>query len=305
MEASRKLLEAPELHAGLVAGVVVLVVGALLLSELAARGAPRPGIFGPALVVATVGALAGSGRLDGAGPVPTRVVVALVLLWIAGEIGARTSLAIGAVLAVAGGLALVAPADEPSTWVTALLVLGPALAGTAVAEFDRRAAHPGLGPQLLAVSILGLYACVPDTELVLALLGAAIPLLLLTWPRVLTRLGPGGSYAAIGLFLWIATVGGAGRPGSIVGAVAALGLLVAEPVGRLLASRSTRTPGSRDRAAGRLTVVAFLVVQVLLALYAARVAGRVEAPAVAAALALPILVVGVLIGARAGVEPRG
>jgi len=304
MEVSRNLLEAPELRAGLVAGVVVLVVGALLLWGLATRGAPRPGIFGPALVVATVGALAGSGRLDGGGPVPTRVVMALVLLWIAGELGTRTSLALGAVLAVAGGLALV-PADRPSTWVTALLVLGPALAGTAVAEFDRRAAHTGLGPQLLAVSILGLYACVPDTELVLALLGAAIPLLLLTWPRVLTRLGPGGSYAAIGLFLWIATVGGAGRPGSIVGAVAALGLLVAEPVGRLLASRSTRTPGSRDRAAGRLTVVAFLVVQVLLALYAARVAGRVEAPAVAAALALPILVVGVLIGARAGVEPRG
>jgi hypothetical protein len=215
------------------------------------------------------------------------------LLWIAGEIGARTSLPLGAPAAVAGGFALVTAADRPSIWVAALLVLGPGVAGVAVAAFDRRAAHTGLAPQLLAVSILGLYACVPDTELVLAFLGAAVPLLLLTWPRVVARLGAGGSYAAIGLFLWIATVGGSGRPGSIVGAVAALGLLVAEPAGRLFATRS----------AGRLSVVALLVVRVVLALYAARVAGRVEAPAVAAALALPVVVVGMLIGARAGVDP--
>jgi hypothetical protein len=303
MEALRNLVDAPELRSGLFVGAVVAAVSALVLGELhrRARDDAPAGVFGALLVAATLAALWASGRVDGIGPVPVRVGVAMLVLWIAGEVGARATRRLGwllgPVLALVGGVLLVDPSHRPPAWVIVILVLGPAIGGTAAADLDRRQGRSGLAPQLLVVSILGLYACVPDTELVLALLGVALPLALLTWPRVRARLGAGGAYAAVGLFCWISTVEGAARPGSIVGAIAALGLLVAEPAGRAVASRRNPRRGLRP--------VVVLLIQVVVVAYAARVAGRVDDAIVAAALAAPALVIGGLVGARASIEPRG
>jgi hypothetical protein len=148
------------------------------------------------------------------------------------------------------------------------------------------------------VSIVGLYATVPDTELVLVLLGAAIPITLLAWPRVRARLGAGGAYASIGLFLWIATLEGAGRPGSTVGGVAALALLVTEPVGRLLAPRLAVDWLPRRSSPGRVNGGTLVLAQALLAAYAARVAGLVDDPLLAVILTLPAVGVGIAVGAR-------
>jgi hypothetical protein len=300
----REVIEAPELRAGLVAGVAALVVCVLVVSELrrrAARSGSAPGLVGTAVVAATLAGLAGSSRVDGVGAAPVRVAIAVTLLWIAGEIGARVHPALGGLLALAGGAALVDRAARPEAWIVAVLVIGPAVGGVATAAFDRRAGRTGLGPRLLLVSILGLTACVPDTELALAFTGAMLPLVLLSWPRVVARLGSGGAYAAIGLFCWIATIDGAPRPGSIVGSVAALGLLVAEPLGRLLTSgraHASRAPGDEN-----VRVAALVGVQLVLVAYAARVAGRVDDAPVAMILAVPVLLVGLVVGARFGVEP--
>ena len=176
-------------------------------------------------------------------------------------------------LALAAGVALVDSPTHAPAWVVAILVVGPALVGTAAADFDRRASRTGLGPQLMLISIVGLYATVPDTELVLVLLGAMVPITFLAWPRVFACLGSGGAYAAIGLYLWIAALEGAPRPGSIVGAVAALGVLVAEPIGRLIASHLTADRLVRSPTAGRVSAAGFVVVQLLLAVTAARCRG--------------------------------
>ncbi len=320
MEQLRTLIDAPELRAGLVAGFVALVtcalvVGAWFLVARRARGGRDGGIravtvlgiVGPALVVATLVGLSGSGRFDEVWAVPTGVVVGLGTLWLAGEVGSRTAPLVGGVLALVGGVILAGSTTPvpPPAWITVVLVFGPALAGTGVADFDRRRSGSGLGPQLLLISILGLYATVPDTELVLVLLGAMVPLALLAWPRVWGRLGAGGAFAVTGVFLWITTIEGAPRGGSIVGGVATLALLLAEPVGRLVATPAAPDGAPDASTGGRLGGFSFVVVQLLLTGYAACVAGRVGDPLVAVLLTVPALAIGVAFGAYVASGGRG
>ena len=268
MQELRTLIDAPELHTGFLAGLVALLVASLVGAVVRTVGArrtgrdgrrrhPRPGLVGPALVVATLAGISGFGPLDQVGPVPTRVVLALV----------------------------------------------PAIAGPAVADFDGRSARDGLGPVLLLVSIAGLYTTVPDTELALVLLGAAIPLTLLAWPKAWARLGSGGAYAAVGLYIWVATIEGVGRTGSIVGAVAVLALLVLEPVGRLVAPRVPVDHLPRFLTGARVNAGTLVVGQVLLVAWAARVAGLAHNPIVALVLALPVFALGLAVGAASVLQP--
>ena len=89
-------------------------------------------------------------------------------------------------------------------------------AGVAVvlADFDVRWRHRGLGPVLLPVSLLGVYATVPDTEMALVALGAALPLSLLGWPVALASWGRAGAWAVAGSLVWVTASGGVGRASS-------------------------------------------------------------------------------------------
>ena len=314
MQELRTLIDAPELHTGFLAGLVALLVASLVGAVVRTVGArrtgrdgrrrhPRPGLVGPALVVATLAGISGFGPLDQVGPVPTRVVLALAGLWLAGEIGARSAVPIGVVLALVAGIVLVDPAAHLPVWIALVLALVPAIAGPAVADLDRRSARDGLGPVLLLVSIAGLYTTVPDTELALVLLGAAIPLTLLAWPKAWARLGSGGAYAAVGLYVWVATIEGVGRTGSIVGAVAVLALLVLEPVGRLVAPRVPVDHLPRFLTGARVSAGTLVVGQVLLVAWAARVAGLAHNPIVALVLALPVFALGLAVGAASVLQP--
>ena len=100
------------------------------------------------------------------------------------------------------------------------------------ADLDRRAARLGLGPVLWLLTVFGVYVTVPDTELIRPLVGVAIPLALCGWPLRVARVGAGGAAAGIALLMWVGAAEGYGRPGSIVGAAAALGLFLVEPAGR-------------------------------------------------------------------------
>src|SRR4030095_2363305 len=95
-----------------------------------------------------------------------------------------------------------------------------------------------MGVTLFVVTAAGVYATVPDTELVGAVLGASLPLVLLGWPARIASLGRPGGAAATALLLWAGAAGGGGRPASIVAVVACLGLLVCVPVGSLLVPRA-------------------------------------------------------------------
>jgi hypothetical protein len=171
-----------------------------------------------------------------------------------GLVGGAALAAVGAAIAggaVKGGAVkgdaaarLAQPAAVvPGAWVVAahgaipgepwvrVLVFATIVAGSAlVADLDRRTARLGVGPVLLAVSVGGVYATVPDTEQALVLLGVAGPVALLGWPLRRAGLGRAGSAAAVSVLAWTAAVGGVGRPSSIVGAVACLGLFVVGPL---------------------------------------------------------------------------
>ena len=112
---------------------------------------------------------------------------------------------------------------------------------------------------------------------------------MLAWPFTLARLGRGGAYAATGVFLWIAAIDGAARPGSIVGAAACLGVLLAEPVGRMLAGRDGAEVGVGA------TPAVIIGVQLVVVFLCSRVAGFRTSGSAAALLA------GVVLGAAVAV----
>lgn len=167
---------------------------------------------------------------------PLNVVVGIALLALGGFVAGRVQHAFGAlVLAVPGAVALVIDLGSPrSTWVAPVTALVIVAACPLVADFDRRFARAGWPLAFFAVSAAGVYFTVPDTEHALVLLGVAIPMVFIGWPVVYASLGPGGAYAVVGALMWVAGFECRGRQASLVGAIGCLGLLVAEPLARVL-----------------------------------------------------------------------
>ena len=241
--------------------------------------------------LATLGAI-GWLVTDAGTDVPISVVLAVLMLWSAGALAGRLedhrALA-GSLLALPGGIVLVAGTPDVPGWAGALLVLGPAAAGSLAADLDDRHGALGIAPLAFALALVGMYFTVPDTELARSALGAAAPVVLLAWPFTLARLGRGSAYAATGVFLWIAAIDGAARPGSIVGAAACLGVLLAEPVGRMLAGRDGAEVGVGA------TPAVIIGVQLVVVFLCSRVAGFRASGSAAALLA------GVVLGAAVAV----
>ncbi len=295
------LVGTTEFAIGLLMGSVAFLVAlpaALGLGVLFPARGRRPGLVGPVFAVASVFALNGNLGTDEIASVPGEVVLGLLLVWLAGTIGAATRYpwAVGPIASLPGGFLIAgANAGLADGWVPVLIVLGIAVVGGTAADLDRRGARYGLGPLLFVIAVIGIYFTVPDTELMRAVVGVALPLVLLAWPYAAAALGAGGAYAAVGLLLWIAPIEGIGRPGAIVGVVGAFALLVGEPLGRAL------VPWLR----GRVRLIQFpighpraLVVgsQVVLTLYAARVAGTAQTAFAAVVLMVPALAVSVAFG---------
>ncbi|MDQ1430329.1 MAG: hypothetical protein QOF40_931 [Actinomycetota bacterium] len=110
---------------------------------------------------------------------------------------------------------------------------------------------------LLVVSVVGIYVCVPDTELVRPALGGFLGAALLLLDPELGGWSGGASVAGA-LMVWMAAAGGYGRPGSVVGGLACAGaVLFLSPV-----ATGRRPPGW-----------AALVVPILFTVFCARVAG--------------------------------
>ena len=127
----------------------------------------------------------------------------------------------------------------------------------------------------------------PDTEEILVLVGVMLPLVLLAWPKVLAGLAGVGAFPLIGLLAWVVAWGGRGRETAIVGAVASLGLLVAEPFARWLRG-SPRLQWLPDGPAG---AVAAGVLQAVVVLGPARLAGLQHDLTMSIAIAAGILIV--------------
>ena len=139
-----------------------------------------------------------------------------------------------ALLAAVPGALLIAKATDPFDvdWVPAFVVIATVIGAALLGDFDRTFRRTGLGPVLVAVTALGVYVCVPDTEQAVVLAGATIPFVVLGWPRPLASMGSTGAFAFAGLVTWTAAVGGHARPGSIIGATGCLGAMVVVPAAR-------------------------------------------------------------------------
>ena len=232
------------------AGILVVVAGALALREQVAS-APGRLIVDPVLA---------SGLVLGLGLLLLAGVVADTMRW---------PLPVAALLAVPGAAVVATSTDLVDVpWIRVTVATGAVLGGWTMASLDRRWAADGLVPPLLALSAVGIYFTVPDTEEAMVLLGVAAPLAVLGWPLRLARMGTGGSLAVTGFLCWTVAAGGYGRPSSIVGGLACLGLLFVEPLGRLATGGSAWTWRR-----GRYAPYAAMAVHLALVYVASRVAG--------------------------------
>lgn len=279
--------------AGLAWGAAALGAAFVLLVVVKKRwGRPElPVVAGLLLVGAGLEALL---QVHGA---PARLLLGVGALALAGTVidlgRGRVGSIVGAVVAAVGaGLVVSSPGLADGGWVEPLLAATVLAGGLGVAAFDRRWHRHGLAPVLLALSFLGAYLTLPDTEEAATVLGASLPLALLGWPSPFARVGTGGAMAAAGLLAWTAGVGGVGRPAAVIGAAASLGVFLVEPLAH-------RIPvGWRAERRGGAAAGLLVVLHVVLVVVAARVAGlRVQAWE-AAALALVALAAG-LVGAMA------
>lgn len=275
----RTVLEDPGFATGLLTGSLALAAGALVI--LLWPRSSQPSVVPLAgLLLAGAGALA----LRDQGQLPGGLGLGLFLLALAGfsaGVAARTPVApaaVHAVLAAPGAWLLTGAADLDGTWPPLLLVGAIALGGALTGAADHSYRKLALGPVLSLVSLAGVYTTVPDTERALVVLGAAVPLAVLGWPLALATLGRAGASATVGLLAWVAVTDGSARPGSVVGAIACLGILLVEPVARTLRGQEPPDPSpdaavvDRDPAGWRLAMPVILAHLALVAV-AARVAG--------------------------------
>ena len=248
---------------------VALVVGGIGVLFVWVRVRQRVREPGVAIAVA-IGCLAGL-RVDHRLPAPLVVGVVLVALgeWLARDRARRERVLSAIPGAVVLGAAL---PDGWALWIRVLVAIAAVAGGALVDAVDRL--MPRVLPVLLAVGAVGVYFCVPDTEAPKALLGALLAgTMIVLEPRLGHALG---QVTLTGLFVWVAAYG-LGRPGSVVGGVACLGVVLLIPLVRWSRATPARTA---------LLVVA----QCALVVFESRVAGFEHSVWSALALSIPAFV---------------
>jgi hypothetical protein len=235
-------------------------------------------------------------------PVPLPIWAGVALLAIAGWLWGRGLPWLGLLLA-APGAALTASGGAPflPSWLQAVVAITVLAAGPWVVDFDRHYQEEGLAPPLLTLSLLGVLFTVPNTRLAVAALAGAIPLSFLGWPLRGARLGASGTFAVLGIMAWVIAAGGQGRDGSVIGAIACLGLLVIEPFARWL----RRGPSFYEAIPSGLPRLVLLGgTHLAVVSLASRVAGLRQSAGSAASIAVPLLLITTLVSTRSRL-PRG
>ena len=229
-----QLLTSSEAGTGYLVGVVALLAVALW-SVVSRRTVPAAGA-----AIAAAGAVA----LDRVYDAPTELIVGLALLFLAGLVPLESDLVV-AVLAIPGAAALgLYFVDSGQPELIVLVVAATVLLGPLVGRFDQGQRN-GDATLLLVISYLGVLVIVPDTDLAIVIAAAALPLALAGPPLQLAHLGRGGALAATGLLMWTVATGGSARTSALVAGVAALGILIADPLARLVRDVAPTPPVAR------------------------------------------------------------
>ena len=265
---------------GVIAGFLVLGLGIVLWGV---RGRSDVLRFGGLLVAAATMLVLYQSEMLGLSQ-----LVGVTLLAIAGLF--HRGVVAGALFAIPGAFFVIRPeAAEPQSWMPWFAMLAIVFAAPLVASFDDRYPKTGLPMPLFGIAALGVFLAVPDTEGAMVLLGVAGIAGFLGWPRPVATLGAAGSYAVVGLYMFVAEGGATGRPASIVASVAVLGLLLIVPI--TIRLRSTGWAHDLDR----VVAVVPLVSQLFLVLLISRTAGRIAWVPGAAALTVGVLAAAAMI----------
>ena len=232
-DATYQLLTSAEFFTAIAVGAVGVVI---VLVWAALTRSPSP--FGGVVLVAGIavavvlqeeiplGLILGLSLLVLAGLATFRSPLVRIALAVPGAVVvALTSLSLpGAVVAATIGIPY--SRRVATVFVTVMIVLLAVL----VESFDRRYAATTVATPLLAISVASVFLTVPNTRIVLLAAGAALPWLVAGPPAKLARLGRSGSYAAVGMLVWLVATGGLGRPLSLFAGIATLGVLAIEPL---------------------------------------------------------------------------
>ena len=195
---------------GVIAGFLVLGLGIVLW---AVRGRNDILRFGGLLVAAATMLVLYQSEMLGLSQ-----LVGVTLLAIAGLF--HRGVVVGALFAIPGAFFMIRPeAAEPQSWLPWFAMLAIVVAAPLVASFDDRYPKTGLPMPLFGIAALGVFLAVPDTEGAMVLLGVAGIAGFLGWPRPVATLGAAGSYAVVGLYMFVAAQGAIGRPASIIASV--------------------------------------------------------------------------------------
>ena len=227
---------------------------------------------GVALVLAALVAL----EVEGMATV--QLVCGTALIAVAGSVRANTSARkVIALLLVVPGALFVAldPRLDDERGLQIAVAMTIVLVAPAMADYDKRNATHALGPLAFFISVAGLYVAVPDTEAPLVLLGACVPAVLAALgPRL--SLGAEGAPAALGLYAWAAAFGARGRPAAMIGAIAALGVVLIEPLSRRVWRKHNGIVGLVHHRSRRFSTAFALVPHAVVALIASRVVAMAD-----------------------------
>jgi len=273
-----EVLTGPDFLTGLFIGLLLLVAVAVV-ARPDQKGFRSLTIGGLALAAGTMVAL--TTRTS----IPVALWIGVVALGVAGIFPVARWVA--GILALPGAWVVAYATDlEVTGSLKLFLLVAIALAAPIIADFDDHHQVRSLGLPLLSITILGVFFTLPDTEHAVILFGVVIPLAFLGWPRPLARLGAPGSFATIGVLMWVIAADGLGRPSSVIGATAALGILLAEPVGRRVCEWL-----GHDHHRQTLNAIIIGGLQLIVVLIASRLAGVMPHVWQASALVLLLLAV--------------
>jgi len=128
----------------------------------------------------------------------------------------------GAVLStIRGGL-------DGSSWIQLATPAYMIAFGYSLGAWRHMSHHHALGP-LFAITAFGIWATVPETSTARILLGVAVVLAVATMRRIDLRISTAGAFVVAATVAWVGAEGGAARPGAIIGAWGAAGLLLVLP----------------------------------------------------------------------------
>jgi len=129
-------------------------------------------------------------------------------------------------LAAPAALAVGFSAPHREDWVPFLVALFVLRGAVSTAALDEELEGTGLTPLLFAISAVGAYLCLPDTEQIIPLAVIAVLTAMVAVVERRAAFGRCGAMALIGLLGWIAAAGGIVRPAATIGGLGTFGVLL-------------------------------------------------------------------------------